>query len=79
MALEKNADFAKKFGERITRLREERGWTKQELAYRMNIERRQLLRIEQGTNNTSLQTAVALAKVFEATLSELLDFEYEGM
>lgn len=78
MGLEKNLDFAKKFGQRVTQIREERGWTKQNLADMLNIERRQLLRVEQGSNNTSLQTAVALAKAFGMTLPELLTFEYES-
>jgi transcriptional regulator with XRE-family HTH domain len=76
MALQKNLVFAKKFGERVTQLREERGWTKQALADMLDIERRQLLRIEQGAVNTSLQVAVALAGVFGMTASELLGFEY---
>jgi putative transcriptional regulator len=75
MALEKNIELAKRFGERITRLREEKGWTKQSLADQLNVERRHILNIEQGRINTSLQMADALARVFGMTLSELLVFE----
>ena len=77
MALEKNEDFAEKFGQRITQIREERGWTKQALADMLDIERRQLLRIEQGKVNTSLQAALALANAFGISLPELLTFDFE--
>jgi DNA-binding XRE family transcriptional regulator len=43
----------------------------------INVEFRQIARIESGEVNTSLQMAAAIAKVFGMTLAELFDFEWE--
>ncbi len=77
MALGKVEDFAERFGLRITLIREKKGWTKQALANMLDIVRRQLLRIEQGKVNTSLQMTPTLANVFGISLPELLTFEFE--
>lgn len=49
--------------------------TKQALADEMNVEFRQIARIEAWDVNTKLQMAFAIAGVFGITLGELFEFE----
>ncbi len=75
MALEKSDKLPVAFGNRVKEIRTAMGLNRQELASRLNIERIQLILIEDGKINTSLQMAYGLAKVFEMSLSRLMDFE----
>ena len=75
MALEKNPALARAFGMRVRQIRQGKGMTMQALADEMNVEFRQIARIEAGEVNTTLQMAFAIARVFGMTLGELFDFE----
>ena len=75
MALEKNQAFIEAFAKRIRDLRVSKGYPMQELADMMNIDRKQLTRIEQGKVNTSILVAYSLAKALEISLPELFTFE----
>lgn len=77
MALEKNRDLALAFGRRVREVRKSRGMSMQQLADEINVEYRQIARIEAGEVNTSLQMAYGLAKVLRLSLSQLLDFVVE--
>jgi putative transcriptional regulator len=77
MALEKSEKLPLAFGNRVKEIRTAKGLTRQELANRLNIERIQLILIEDGKINTSLQMAYGLAKVFGVSLGELFDFDPE--
>jgi DNA-binding XRE family transcriptional regulator len=77
MALEKSEKLPHSFGNRVKEIRIAKGYTRQELANRLNIERIQLILIEDGKINTSLQMAYGIAKVFEIPLSILFDFDPE--
>lgn len=75
MALEKNKELAVAFGKRVREVRKERGMSMQRLADEINVEYRQVARIEAGEVNTSLQMAYAIATALGITLPELLDIE----
>lgn len=57
---------------RIRELRRERGYTVQELAYRCDMERSNLSRIEAGRANPTLRTLCMLCAALDVPLSELL-------
>lgn len=78
MALEKNRELALAFGRRVREIRKSRGMSMQQLADEINVEYRQIARIEAGEVNTSLQMAHAIAGAFGITLSTLLDFDVTG-
>jgi DNA-binding XRE family transcriptional regulator len=74
MALEKNQPFIEAFAKRIRDLRIAKGYNMQELADMLNIDRKQLTRIEQGKVNTSILVAYSIAKALEIPLPELFTF-----
>lgn len=57
---------------RIRELRRERGYTVQELAYRCDMERSNLSRLEAGRANPTLRTLCALCNALDVPLGELL-------
>jgi ribosome-binding protein aMBF1 (putative translation factor) len=75
MALEKSKTLAHAFGNHVREIRQSKGMSMQKLADEMNVEFRQIARIEGGEVNTTLQMAFALAKAFGMSLSELFEFD----
>ena len=57
---------------RIRELRKERGMTVQELAYRCDIERSNLSRIESGRANVTLKTLCAICGSLGISLKEVV-------
>lgn len=57
---------------RIRELRKERGMTVQELAYRCDIERSNLSRIESGRANVTLKTLCAICNALGVSLKEVV-------
>lgn len=57
---------------RIRELRIERGLTVQELAYRCDMERSNVSRLEAGRTNPTLRTLCAVCTALEVPLAELL-------
>lgn len=60
-------------GKRIARLRQERGWTQQELATRLAISRVAMSHIEMGLSLPSERTITLLAGIFKMTPHQLVD------
>ena len=75
--MKKKADkkFLKALGKRIRALRKEQKISQDQLAFESGIRREQVIRIESGTQNTSIDVIKKIAKSFEIPLKELLDFE----
>ena len=63
----------RKFGQILTRLREQKNCTIRDLALRSGIDPRQLTRIEAGKVNIHFTTILALAKGLGITPEELLE------
>lgn len=67
-------DIRKKFGRRIIALRQERGWTQEELASISGISTRSISNIENGVFSVTLDTIDKLAKSYSVSISSLFDF-----
>lgn len=67
----------KLLGERIRKLRQERGMSQEELAYLSHTNQGHIARIESGKNNTTLDVVVSIAEGLGISVSELFDFKTE--
>lgn len=65
-------EVKKKFGARVRRLRQERGWSQERLALESGIGRGFAGAIERGEKAAGMPTLLKLAQVFEITLAKLL-------
>ena len=63
------------FGKRIRRLRTDRGLSQEQLAELTGFHRTYIGMIERGERNLSLSNIGMFAKVFEMSVSELMDLE----
>ncbi|WP_213318591.1 type II toxin-antitoxin system antitoxin SocA domain-containing protein [Chlamydiifrater volucris] len=63
------------FGEKITQLREDRGWRRDELAQKLGIEEEVLIGIEKGFLSVSDQELLRFAGVLEVDCDQLMDSE----
>lgn len=61
----------RRLGERVRKLRLERGWTQEHAAESIAISVKQLRRLEQGQANVTLATLVALGAGFRVGVAEL--------
>lgn len=66
-------DLAYRISQRIKTLRKEQGLTVQELAYRCDIERSNLSRIEAGRSNLTLKTMCIICNALKIKLKDLID------
>lgn len=73
---EAQVDFAA-LGKRLSRLREERRWTLDDLALRTGLSHSYLSRMESGDRQPSLGTLSVLAQVYGITLAALFEPEDE--
>jgi transcriptional regulator with XRE-family HTH domain len=64
-------------GKRIRTLREERGWTQEDLEERSSVVRVYISRIEGGRQNPSVLKLRALARALKVTITDLLPPERE--
>jgi len=63
-----------RFGHRVRELRETRGLSQEELAFRARVHRTYLGGIERGERNPALKNIAAIAEALGVTLSELFMF-----
>lgn len=54
-------------------MRKQKGFTQEELAFKMGVEISQISRIERGISNTSISTVNAIAVALEIPLKVLVD------
>lgn len=66
-------DIVVKFGKRIRGLRKRKAWSQEELAERTGFHRTYIGMIERGERNLSLKNIEVFAKVFDLSISELLN------
>ena len=69
-------DFKKKFGEKIKRLRKYRGLTQEQLAEMIDIDPRNLSRIEVGSSFVKADTIEKLIKALNVTSEDLFTNEH---
>jgi transcriptional regulator with XRE-family HTH domain len=65
----------RRFGERIRELRQAKGLSQEELAFRAKVHRTYLGGIERGERNLALKNIVAIAKALDISLSELFSYD----
>jgi len=56
---------------RLRELREEKGWSQQSLAEKLNVSRQTIISIEQGKYDPSLPLAFAIASAFSARIEDI--------
>jgi DNA-binding XRE family transcriptional regulator len=61
-----------KLGKRVRSLREDRGWTQEELAHRSRLNRSYMSEVERGKSDVSLSTLQKIARPLGISLAELL-------
>ena len=66
------AGVSTRFGHVIRQLREQRGWSQEQLAHRAELNRSYMGEIERATALASLATAAKLAHALELPLSHLI-------
>ena len=65
-------DLLIRLGQRISRLRKQRGWTQAEMAERIGIDRSFLADVERGKRNISILNLELIANGLQVSLSRLL-------
>ena len=68
-----NEFLLKEFGNRIKQLRLQKEYSQEKLSFLTGFHRTYIGMIERGERNISLSNIAVFAKVFEISLSELLD------
>jgi transcriptional regulator with XRE-family HTH domain len=72
----KNEAFLKALGKRIDEIRKEKGISFQDLAYKSEIEKSNLVKLaSQGSNITTI-SLLKISKALNVPLSQIFDFEY---
>jgi transcriptional regulator with XRE-family HTH domain len=73
------ADLALAFGQVIQRLREDRGWSQEQLAEHSDRSRNLIGRFEQGRSQPTLESLWDVAQALEAKPSELIRLAEEQL
>jgi transcriptional regulator with XRE-family HTH domain len=74
MGKTRNEDYIKAFGENLRKLRTDRELSQYKLADMADIDRSQVIDIENGEINTTISTVYALAVALEIEPKVMLDF-----
>ncbi len=69
-----NNFLLKEFGDRIRGLRNKEGLSQEQLSFKTGFHRTYIGMIERGERNISLTNMAVFAKVFNLTISKLLEF-----
>lgn len=75
--MKKKTDINIKFGKHLASLRKEKRWSQEELSFKVELNRTYIGDLERGEKCPSLETLIKIAKGFEISLQELLDYDYE--
>lgn len=70
-------ELAKRFGELVRRLRQERGFSQEEFSFRVRLHQTYVSSIERGERNVTIQTAQRIAKALDTSLAGMFE-ELEG-
>ena len=64
-------ELAKRFGELVRRLRQERGFSQEEFSFRVGLHQTYVSSIERGERNVTIQTAERIANALGTTLARM--------
>jgi transcriptional regulator with XRE-family HTH domain len=67
-----NDNITVRFGERLRKLRKERGWTQVQMADALGVDRSYISDMERGKKNVCLPTMEVISLGFGITLSKLV-------
>ncbi len=71
----RDKDILLAFGKNLKKIRSQKNFTQERLAYTSNITLSQIARIETGKINPTLCTIITIAKTLGVEYKELFDFE----
>jgi len=63
--------LARRFGELVRRLRQERGYSQEEFSFRVGLHQTYISSVERGERKVTIQTADRIAKALGTKLSDL--------
>jgi transcriptional regulator with XRE-family HTH domain len=63
--------LARRFGELVRRLRQERGYSQEEFSFRVGLHQTYISSVERGERNVTIQTADRIARALGTKLSDL--------
>ncbi len=63
--------LARRFGELVRRLRQEKGYSQEEFSFRVGLHQTYVSSVERGERNVTIQTADRIAKALGTTLADL--------
>lgn len=63
------------FGQRIKKIRKEKGISQEELAFSCGLHRTYISDVERGTRNVSIDNIYKLSRALDVSLKYLFDFE----
>ena len=72
--MRKNKTIQEKFGNRVRKLRKERGWSQEAFADECGLHRTYIGAIERGERNVSLNNIHAIANALGIPVKELFDY-----
>ena len=61
-----------RLGDTVRKLRQQKGWTQEELAHRAGIDRKSVNRVENATYSPTVDRLVVLARALDTTAGDLL-------
>lgn len=61
-------EFSIQLGKKVKRLRQERGWSQEQLAQKLNIHQKQISKYERGIHIPSVEVLVHIASIFNVSL-----------
>ena len=68
----RSGDILERFGQRVRRLRQAKGWSQEEFAYQCGLDRTYVGGIERGERNVALRNIERLADALGITIPELM-------
>jgi transcriptional regulator with XRE-family HTH domain len=63
--------LARRYGELVRRLRQEKGYSQEEFAFRVGLHQTYVSSIERGERNVTIGTADRIARALDTTLSSM--------
>lgn len=72
--MRQNKTIQQKFGNRVRKLRKDKGWSQEEFADECGLHRTYIGAIERGERNVSLNNIHAIAKALGISVKELFDY-----
>jgi transcriptional regulator with XRE-family HTH domain len=64
-------ELARRFGELVRRLRQEKGYSQEEFSFRVGLHQTYVSSVERGERNVTIGTADRIAKALDTTLAAL--------